>query len=193
MARLRAHILIEGTRPILFHKFSVDALSPQKSKSGEPGNDPKDWRRGISTTEDRQLYVESTYAFGCIRDGSKWVKSGRASLLSKVVSSLIVIDDRLFFDRYLPTEDLKQDDSQPVYLDVRAVRNPATKGRNIRYRVAAAPGWKTSFDIEWEDSTVAEEQMESVLHQAGSLVGLGDARSIGFGRFKLIEFKCTEV
>ena len=37
-----------------------------------------------------------------------------------------------------------------MYLDVRMVRNPATGGRNVRYRVAAKAGWRTEFAIAWD-------------------------------------------
>lgn len=60
---------------------------------------------------------------------------------------------------------------------------------HIRYRVAAAPGWSTSFSIEWENTLISRNEMTSILNSAGSFVGLGDGRSIGFGRFEVTKFK----
>jgi len=89
-------------------------------------------------------------------------------------------------------EDPSRDTSAPVYLDVRSVRNPSTKGRNVRYRLAASPGWECTFKILWDKTLVNRAQMESVLNDAGVLVGLGDARAIGFGRFQTVSFEIEE-
>lgn len=85
---------------------------------------------------------------------------------------------------------LTKDSTLPVYLDVRSVKKPSTKARNIRYRVAISNGWKANFSITWDKSLINREQMHAVLIHAGTLVGLGDGRSIGFGRFEVedIEF-----
>jgi hypothetical protein len=49
--------------------------------------------------------------------------------------------DPVLIDRYLPQEsELSHDPGAPVYLDVQMVRNPATRARNVRYRIAASPG-----------------------------------------------------
>lgn len=52
--------------------------------------------------------------------------------------------------------------------------------------VALSPGWETEFEIIWDNTLVAAHQIEAVLHDAGMLVGLADARSIGFGRFEVL-------
>jgi hypothetical protein len=68
------------------------------------------------------------------------------------------------------------------------VRNPSTKARNVRYRIAAAPGWSLGFTIQWDRTIVSRSEIESVCTDAGALVGLGDGRSIGFGRFVVESF-----
>jgi hypothetical protein len=105
-----------------------------------------------------------------------------------VVATLQVIDDRILVDRFLP-DPLTTDPEQSVYLDVRSVKNPSTKGRNVRYRVAAAAGWKITFRIEWDKTIVSRNEIEAVIIDSGRLVGLGDGRSIGFGRFDVLAFE----
>lgn len=69
------------------------------------------------------------------------------------------------------------------------VRNPSTKARNIRYRVAVKPGWQCSFTILWDSVVVDRKSLETAIINAGTLVGVGDGRqSIGYGRFELKEF-----
>lgn len=193
--RLIARITITGKRPILFHSFSVDTISlEKKERTGVAGNDPEEWKRSVLKTKEGQLYVDSTYIFGCLRDGGRHIKEGRASLQAKIASTLLVLDEIILLDRFLPREEeLTQDKTQPVYLDIRSVKNPNTKGRNVRYRIAASPGWKASFQIEWEGTVVARKQMESALISAGDFVGLGDGRSIGFGRFRVEKFELEEL
>jgi hypothetical protein len=194
MAILKAQIMIVGKRPILFHSFSVDSIAlEKKERTGVAGNDPEEWKRSVLKTKDNQLYVDSTYIFGCLRDGGKHIKSGRGTIQAKIASTLVVLDEIILLDRFLPSEqELTQDKTEPVYLDVRSVKNPATKGRNVRYRIAASIGWKASFQIEWENTIVSRGEMQAAMESAGSFVGLGDGRSIGFGRFVVEEFQIEE-
>lgn len=194
MALLKAKATIIGKRPILFNSFSIDSIPLEKQeKTGVAGHDPQEWKRTVLITKEKQLYVESSYIFGCLRDGGKHIKSGKGSLQAKVASTLVVLDEIIPLDRFLPPEDeLSQDKSQPVYLDVRSVKNPSTKARNVRYRIAASIGWKASFEIEWENTIVSRGEMESTLISAGSFVGLGDGRSIGCGRFTVEAFEIFE-
>jgi hypothetical protein len=85
-----------------------------------------------------------------------------------------------------------RDKTAPVYLDVQSVRNPSTKGRNVRYRVAASVGWSTSFTILFDKTIVDRNSMQAVLNDAGVLVGIADGRSIGFGRFTIESFEELE-
>lgn len=194
MALLKAKATIVGKRPILFHSFSVDSIPLAKTeKTGVAGNDPQEWKKTVLKTKENQLYVEASYIFACLRDGGKHIKSGKGSIQGKVASTLVVLDEIILLDRFVPTEDkLSQDKSELVYLDVRSVKNPATKGRNVRYRIAASTGWKASFQIEWENTIVSRSEMESALISAGSFVGLGDGRSIGCGRFTLEQFEIED-
>lgn len=82
--------------------------------------------------------------------------------------------------------DPPDDITAPVYIDVCGVRNPSTKGRNVRYRLAASPGWECVFTIIFDKTVVARHQMISAINDAAVLVGIGDGRSIGNGRFEVI-------
>ncbi|KPV49264.1 hypothetical protein SE17_33615 [Kouleothrix aurantiaca] len=123
--------------------------------------------------------------FGCLRDGAKFTRRGRGSIQSALVATLEVLDECVLVDRFVPPEPLPTDANAPVFLHITSVRNPATKGRNIRYRIAAAAGWQASFSVRWDKTVVSRHELEAVLQDAGRLVGLGNGRSIGFGRFVL--------
>jgi hypothetical protein len=195
MSRFKvACVEIQGTRPLFWHAFSVDALSKdRKEKTGSAGNDPEEWKRSVLITENRQLYLPDTYVFGCICNGAKYLKVGKGSLQPKVAATVQVLTEKALVDRFLPlNEELSTQSDALVYLDIRGVKNPSTKGRNVRYRVAASKGWNCSFDVTWDSSIVSVNELVSILNDAGSFVGLGDGRSIGFGRFKVSGFKVED-
>lgn len=189
---LTAQISIRGTRPLLWHAFTPDAIPLQKGeKTGVAGNDPEEWKRTVLVTKEGQLYLEPTYIFGCLRDGAKYTKKNRGSIQALVAATLQIVDDRILLDRFLP-DPLTTDIDQPVYLDIRSVKNPATKGRNVRYRVAATSGWTLTTTIMWDKTIVSRQEMEAVAIDAGRLTGLGDGRAVGFGRFVVESFKVQD-
>jgi hypothetical protein len=91
-----------------------------------------------------------------------------------IAATLQVLDSIVLVDRFLPYDQPPTDPTGLVYLNVRGVKNSATRGRNVRYRVAAAAGWNASFKILWETTVISRSEMESVLNDAGRFVGIGD-------------------
>lgn len=187
---LKATVRIKGTRPILWHHFGPDAIPLEKGeKTGVAGNDPEEWRKTVLATKSGQLYIEPTYAFGTMRDGARYTKKGRGSIQALVSSTLQVTDDKILIeDRFVPAEPIPTDPSEPVYMDIRSVRNPSTKGRNVRYRIACSTGWECCFNLVWDKTVISRGEMEAVCRDAGQFCGLGDGRSVGFGRFEVKEF-----
>jgi len=181
---LTATITIVGVRPLLWNRFGPDTIpvGGRRERSGVAGNDPSEWERTVLVTPERQLYLDPTAIFGCLRDAARYTPRKRGTLQPFVAATLQVLDERVLVDRFLP-EQPTSDTTQPVYIDVRSVRNPATRARNVRYRVAAAPGWRTCFTVQWDVTIVSRHEMLAVLLDAGRFVGLGDGRAVGFGRF----------
>jgi hypothetical protein len=183
-------IEIEGVKPLLFHTFPIDTLSGSKSKSGSTGNNAEEWKATVLMTPTRELYVYNSYIVGCITAGGKQIKVGKGTLNKKVGSTLEIKEPELLLGLYVPEEeDLLRKSDEPVYLDVRSVVNPMTKGRNIRYRIAAKAGWKIKATLSWDDRTVSKEDMKACVENGGLFEGIGDGRRIGFGRFRLLSFK----
>lgn len=189
-----AKVAIRGVRPLLWCAFTENTIPAdgKKERTGVAGNDPIEWTRTYLADKNGRLYIEPSYVFGCIRDGAKHIKKGRGSIQALVAATLQVTDDRVYTDRVMPEGEPPKDPEAPVYIDVRSVRNPATKARNVRYRVAASAGWETSFNILWDRTVVSRQEMEAAIIDAGRLCGLGDGRSIGFGRFEVVNFEVAE-
>lgn len=202
---ITAAVTIRGTRPFWQHHFGPDAMPLEKQeRTGVAGNDPEEWRRTCSVTNDGQLYFDASYIFGCLKGGAVYTKSGRGNVSAKLAATLQVTDDKVLLDRFWPgfpnghafdtksAEPPPRDDSQPVYMDVRGVVNPSTKGRNVRYRVSAATGWQATFHVLWDKTIVSRNEMESVLIDSGRLVGVGSGRKIGMGRFEVVSVELGE-
>jgi hypothetical protein len=190
---LQARVRVQGLRPILFHRFGPDALPLEKQeRTGVAGNDPLEWKRTVSMTTSRQLYLDGSNIFGMCRDGAKYTKKGKGSIQTSLCATLQIMDDVILLDRFVPEEPITTDPTEPVYMDIRSVRNPTTKARNVRYRIAASSGWSTTFNLLWDKTIVSRGEMQSVMNDAGQLIGLGDARSIGFGRFRVLSFDVND-
>ena len=197
-----AKVTIYGTRPLWQHRFGPDAIPLEKQeKSGVAGNDPEEWRKTCMVTKEGQLYLDGSYLFATIRDGARYTKKGRGSIQAQVAATLQILDVRVLLDRYFPgfenggefdvskAAPPETDPELPVYLDIRGVRNPTTKGRNVRYRVACSPGWTCSFTIAFDKTVVDRNSIQSVLNDAGKLCGTGNGRAIGMGRFEIMSFE----
>lgn len=196
---LVADVKVRGTRTIWWHAFGPGALPlEKKERRGVPGNDPWEWRDTVLFTGEGQLYILNTYIFGCMKEAAKYTKKGRGSIQKMVAATLQVQPETVLVNRYIPEFDnglpdiMPTDPTLPVYLDIRGVVNPSTRGRNIRYRVAASPGWELSFQLEWDATIVSREQMNAVMIDAGNLVGVGSGRNVGRGRFGVVEFSIAE-
>lgn len=193
---LTAKVKITGVRPIMWHKFGPESLPLEKQeKVGVPGNNPEEWKKIFLATKEGELYVRGDYIFSCLRDAARYTKKGRGSIQKFVAATLQVVEDRVLFGRFIPDwnsgppDELTADPDEPVYLDIRGVRNPSTKERNVRYRVTCPAGWQCEFSLMWDVTIVSRDQMQAVCIDAGKLVGLADGRSIGFGRFEIDSFE----
>jgi hypothetical protein len=183
----------------LFHAFKIEAISSlSKVKTGSAGNDPEEWKRTL-LEKNNQLYIPASYVSSCLKEGAKYTKAGRGTIQKSFISGMTVRSEISFLDRYLPEgwqemsfEQMSMDSSEKVYLDVRGVMNPNSKGRNVRYRVACSEGWKTDFSFSFDDTIVSPSQIKKILDDSGKMVGVGDGRVLGYGRFKVDSLKIAD-
>lgn len=193
--QLQALVHIQGTRPLLWnHLKPSESFGKRQERAGTAGNDPTEWQRNVLMTEDRQLYLLPNHIFGCLRDAARHTKRGKSNLMGSVASTLQVVERRILVDRIVPETPIKSSEEldDEVYILMSVVKNIATRSRNIRYRVAASPGWQCQFTLTWDKTIISRNEMEAIALDAGKLVGLADGRSIGYGRFHLIEFSISD-
>ena len=187
---LTATLEIMGTRPLLFHAFGPDAIPLTKTeRTGVAGNDPDEWKRRVCWNPNRQLYLEAPVVFACLRDAGRFTKKARVTLQSTIVATLQIEDVVVRIDRFLPEGQPPTDSTAPVYLDVRGVRMKASGAWNVRYRVAAAPGWRARFAVSRDKTLLSRAELNAVAIDADRYVEIGDGRKIGCGRFEVFKFR----
>lgn len=180
-----------GTTAFLYNKFNIENVSKKvKTKSGSAGNDPEEWKDKI-WVDNLDLFVPAYYIFGSVTEGAHYVKEGKGSIKKKLMGCMIVKGEKFYMNRKLPkeiekleTEEMPRDSSQDIYLDIRAVKNPMTKGKNVRYRLALKAGWEIDVCFEWDDTVLSRDNIKQAVEHAGKFVGVGDARLLGYGRYK---------
>lgn len=209
MALRTVHVTIRGTRPLLFNKFGRDAIPVDPTaneRTGVAGNDPEEWRQRVMADKEGHLYIRPDYVFSNLCYGAQAGnhKVNRKSARYAVAATLQVLDTVVYLDRWFPgfpngadfnakkVEAPDEDPTAPVYLDVRSAVNPATKRRNVRYRIGVCPGWIAQFTIQWEGSVVPPTTMRAIVDDAGKLVGLADGRQIGLGRYEVTDWQEVE-
>lgn len=190
---LSVECTIEGVRALLQHAFGPEALPLEKQeKTGVAGHDPTEWKRTCLVTREGQLFIRPDYMFSCIVNGAKYTSRKRGTLMAPMAATLQITDDVLLLDRWMPPEPVQNAYTDPVYLDVRGARIPATKGRCVRYRLACAPGWHLTFHALFDKTIISRGEFEAVMFDAGRLVGLADGRSLGYGRFQMVDFTVSD-
>lgn len=185
-------IEIQGTRPLLFNRFGPNSIPLVKAeRTGVAGNDPEEWKRRCCWNEQRQLYLEAPAVFAAIRDGGRFTKKGRRTLQTEIVATLQVDEDVVLIDRFLPEGEVPTDPMAPVWV-VRGVKMKARGSWNVRYRLAASKGWRTAFHVVWDKTILSRNELQASCIDTGRYVGIGDGRTIGFGRFDVIRFEVQD-
>lgn|SRR5574338_863575 len=185
-----ATVKIVGNKPLFFHKFNVEVLTNMaKPKSGSSGNNPEEWKVSFFH-DDGKLYIPDTYIFATLKNASVHTKIGRGSIQKNWISGVTVETPKIYLGREMfkgwencEPKDLPTSSNLPVYIDIRMVANPNTKGRNVRYRVALSPGWEAEFVLQIDHSILSKQQVTKVVEDGGKFLGIADGRTLGYGRY----------
>lgn len=197
----RVEVTVKGTRTLLQHRFTPDAIALEKrEKTGVAGNDPEEWKRTRMVQEDGRLYLPPSYIFGCLVNGAKYTKKGRGSYQPYVQAALTIEDEIILLNRKMPEEAkikhfedmVPRDLSVSTFVFVTSVKNPNSKGRNVRYRLATRSGWQCTFIIAFDVTLVGRSIMQAIVIDSGRYCGLGDGLKIGAGRFEVVSYKVLE-
>lgn len=194
MAKVKAKI--RGIKPLIFHKFNIEVLTMErKPKEGTTGNNPEEWKTSFFH-ENNNLYIPDTYMFASLKNGSVNTKLGRGTIQKTWISGVIVETDKIFLNRKIwdnwentEINSVPTDTNCEVFVNVCMVSNPNTKGKNIRYRLAVSKGWECEFTLDVDEILLSSSQVKKVIEDTGKLQGIADGRTLGYGRFELLEYE----
>jgi hypothetical protein len=183
-----AEVDIEGTAPILFHRWSNEAVAEKAAAAkGSKAKKSDDVESYVYRCTDGTIGIPGVYLIGSMIDPRNGAakyrqdpRSPRKSALDLFRAGVVSLTDcaSLGSDKW-------------EYLDARRVnvqRNSIT-----RVRPAFMTGWKASFTLQvLTPEYIAPALLHDVLTQAGLLVGVADFRPT-FGRFKVNRFEVIEL
>lgn len=168
-------VSIKGISPLLMNAYreapdGFKLMSPKEQAENGVYRDPKT----------RDLYVPVDNVMRALISGAGYSKGkGRASLQKEVAAALFVSPARIS----LGTTEYE--------VDSRGIVIPATRGRTMRHR-ARIEDWAVEFTVEFDETLLNSKQIEKILVDTGSRVGLMDFRPEKkgpYGRFEVTDIK----
>jgi len=183
-------IKIKSGSPMLHHGSQSVGMEKIKAKT-KGGNallgDQNEWKKTIYFDEKMGVYLPSTVFEACmIYAGKQFKVTGRKTATEYIKSGVYCMEEFLPF--LVNGSPIKTLDDERIIVDKRTVKNPSTKGRNMRYR-AKFDNWSSEFVLMvTSDDYITLELLEDIIKYAGMYVGVGDYRP-RFGRFTLESIK----
>lgn len=172
-------VKIEGTAPMLFHRWNCESVAEKAAAAkGSKAKKSDDTESYVYRNEAGDLCVPGEYLRQAIIHAAKYVQDPRSPRKSAMdlFKAGVVMHTEL---ASLGTKDWDFMDQRRVVVQ----RNGIT-----RHRPAMNKGWKASFEIEIIlPEYITRSLLQSVLMNAGRLIGLGDFRPT-YGRFSVIHF-----
>lgn len=181
---------IEGIVPILFHRWSNEAVAEKaKAKKGSAAKKSDDVESYVWRNEDRELCLPGEYVYGSITDkrngAAKYRQDPRSPRKSALdlykagVAPLTLLAPILGASGEPTTE--------WDYLDARRVT--VNQSGITRQRPAFNAGWQATFTFQITlPEYIDHQDFLDVLSLAGRAVGVADHRPT-YGRFQVVRFE----
>ena len=177
-----------GVTPLLINRFT-EAAAEEATKGNRastvgtrppPREDAKARLYFAKLNGKNVPVMPTTNILRSITEGGRFFKSGKSKITTirhSIIPAAMAIETI-----YVAIEHKK-----PWDVDSRAIRNPATGGRFLRYRPVFYD-WALSFDLLIDEELLSEPLSREIVDAAGKRIGLGDFRPDckgPFGRFRV--------
>ena len=183
----KLHVILNGTNTLMMHSpKTVNPLHPlalelkkYTSKRKKTEEDLQriselEWEAGLYYDEANGLHIPVECLQKTIENGAKMFKAGKdIQRYVQFVSAVAEFDIGVPFDIEKMKHDMR-------YYDVRAVA--VQRSRVIRTR-PRFDVWRCEFDLLFDEDHIDVDVIARALENAGSYVGLCEARTLGYGRF----------
>lgn len=175
-----AKVVIEGTAPLLFHAWSVEAVAEKAAAAkGSRGKKTDNLESYIYRDEQGYICLPSEYLRQSIIHAAKFMqdpRSPRKSAMDLFKAGLLVTPERAS----LGSKDWDRIDQRRVQVQ----RNGIT-----RHRPCFEKGWRAEFAIEvLLAEYISRDTLQHALVNAGRLIGVGDFRPT-YGRYAIVRFE----
>lgn len=183
MLPYRAEVSIEGTAPILFHRWNCESVeSKSKAKKGSAEKKTDDVESYVYRTEKGLLAIPGEYLRGAIVGAAKYQqdpRSPRKSAMDLFKAGVISLTPLAS----LGVKDWDLLDKRRVVIQRSAI---------TRFRPCMREGWKATFILQIQlPEYIDQALLNSTIQAAGRLIGLGDFRP-SFGRFSVVKFSVLD-
>ena len=175
---------IEGTAPLLFHRWSCEAISEKAAaKKGSAAKKTDNIESYIYRDDKGHIAIPSEYFRQSIIHAAKFKqdpRSPRKSAMDLYKAGICTIGELCSLGT-----------KEPDYLDQRRV--VIQRSGITRVRPAMASGWKcvVSFQVLLPEY-IDPQMLNETLQYSGKIVGVGDFRP-SFGRFQVTSFAVIEL
>lgn len=175
---------LEGRSPLLMHNSRLaDALDPvtmelaeltsirRKTVADHQAIGDLEWRGSLYWNSEVGAYIPSVNVVACLIEAAKYWRLGE-----NVGKAVYALEDELPLGvRNLDVFAAKKDSRYRATLKVGKSRVARTRPRFSQ--------WSLTFRFELDDTELSQKKLPAIIERAGRIVGLGDSRKLGFGRF----------
>ena len=185
----QVNVEIEGVAPLLMHRGLMADPTDQwaaaisevkgKTKAAQEKKSYIDFQGGLYHDDETGPYIPDFCLEKMVQDGAKKSKKGKEAL-----AGVMCVDSRhpLIYDGPKDRDALYED---PRFRDRRIVVISRSRIPRVRPRFSE---WALKFKLMINTETINLSDVETAIHAAGQVIGLGDYRP-KFGRFVLKKFQ----
>jgi hypothetical protein len=181
-----AYITIEGTAPILFHRWSVDGVEAKaKAAKNSAAKKSDDLETYIYRNDKGQLCLPAEYLRGAVIGASKFKqdpRSPRKSAQDLCKAAIISMEELCVLTD-------AADKAYKVW-DYEDRRRACIQRNGItRVRPALHAGWRVTVPLMVNlPEYISPQLLNELVQMAGKLIGIADFRPT-FGRFNVVKFE----
>lgn len=188
-APYRMRFVIEGTAPILFHRYDCESVAAKgEAAKGSKTKKTDDVESFYYRDEGNRVCIPAVAIHGALINSGRWAQDPRSSRKSAMdlVKAGIIVEPTL-----IPCTRNGEFMLTAEFLDKRRVQ--VNRAGVSRVRPALNTGWQAEFDV----MVLASDLMQpffvrELMTRAGQLVGLLEFRP-QHGRFQIIEARVSEL
>jgi hypothetical protein len=171
-------VKLKSDGPLLMHALPK-GTEKEIRDTGKEFDPKEEVENALYRDKEGKIYFPSRWIKGCLENAAKGVRKGRVDLRSKVIQAVSIYPPQIY-----PT---KLSDYE---IDQQYVR---LQGRNLILRSRPRfDEWEIKFEINFDEEIISANDIKKLLERGGRFIGIGDGRKIGYGRFKILEFKVEE-